>query len=329
MKIVTHWPKKPVMWVIEQNHCPVCGQWGATCDGKRIKCLSCGHQANGVSWSESFPSGPKSKRTLYVSVPFTWNMPAVKRLVCSKNMFWTHSVIGGPGAYLCLHYYPDFLQGIPNVEVRDFYPGVLQRVNPQATRTTTGCIRQCRFCGIGMGIIEPGGFRPLDEWLDRPVLTDNNLLAAPLGHFDRVIDRLKKWEWCDFEQGLDPRLLTDYHAQRIAEIANPIVRLSLDSSDLHVQGTWVTAFEALRRAGITKHQIRSYVLIGFDTGPEEAWERCRWVENYGVKALPMWYHRLDTLKHNIVTQEQAALGWTDYERRRICQFFYWHKEAIA
>jgi hypothetical protein len=266
-------------------------------------------------------------RDLYISVPFTWNMPGVRRLIRQRSTEWDRAVIGGPGVYLCLHYYPDFLQGIPNVEVRDSYPGVLQRVNWYATRTTAGCVRNCAFCGIGCGLIEPGGFRIIPNYPDRPVFADNNILAAPERHFEVVITLVRKWEWCDFEQGLDPRLLTDYHAKLIAKIANPVVRLSLDSNSPASIVDWEKAYEALRRAGITKHQIRSYVLIGYRTGPEEAWERCKFVEKHGADALPMWYHRLDALKHNIVTPEQAALGWTDYERRRISQFYYWHKEA--
>ncbi len=33
------------------NHCPQCGAWSATCDGKTIKCLQCGLEAPGVSWT--------------------------------------------------------------------------------------------------------------------------------------------------------------------------------------------------------------------------------------------------------------------------------------
>lgn len=92
---------------------------------------------------------------------------------------------------------------------------------------------------------------------------------------------------------------------------------------------WEQAFDRLRSAGVTKKSIRSYALIAFDSDPAEAWERCKWIEAHGIKPLPMWFHRLDALAHNVVTPEQTALGWTDYERRRIMQWFYQHKEAVA
>ena len=222
--------------------------------------------------SSRWPKRPTTwiaDRVLYISVPFTWNMPGIRRLLRSSSYLWDNVVIGGPGVYLTLHYSPGFLDGIPCVKVGDSYPGVLQRVNPLATRTTTGCLFQCVFCGVGNGVIEPGGFRELPDWPDLPVITDNNLLAASEKHFDRVIDRLKlsgvgngviepggfrelpDWPdlpvitdnnllaasekhfdrvidrlkligWADFEQGLDPRLLTDYHAGRSPRYQTPL-----------------------------------------------------------------------------------------------------------
>jgi len=175
--------------------------------------------------SSRWPKRPTTwiaDRVLYISVPFTWNMPGIRRLLRSSSYLWDNVVIGGPGVYLTLHYSPGFLDGIPCVKVGDSYPGVLQRVNPLATRTTTGCLFQCVFCGVGNGVIEPGGFRELPDWPDLPVITDNNLLAASEKHFDRVIDRLKLIGWADFEQGLDPRLLTDYHAGRSPRYQTPL-----------------------------------------------------------------------------------------------------------
>ena len=90
----------------------------------------------------------------------------------------------------------------------------------------------------------------------------------------------------------------------------------------------MSAFEILRSAGIPKYRIRSYCLIGFDDDPGEARGRCEWVEIFGVKALPMWFHELDAMSPNIVTDKQKALGWNDYERRKIMQWFYQHREAV-
>lgn len=253
---------------------------------------------------------------LYISIPFTWNLPSVYAQLTQASWIWDDVVVGGPAVELM----PDYFMALPWVEVRHDMPGILQRINPQATRTTTGCPNRCGFCGIGCGKIEAGGFKELDDWPDLPIICDNNLLAASIKHFDRVIDRLKVHGWADFNQGLDCRLLNEHHAQRLSQINKPIVRLALDS--IKQQEQWETAFNKLRNAGIQKKKIRSYALVGFKDTPDEAWERCRWIESHHINVLPMWYHSLDQLQVNTVTQNQTELGWNEHERTRIMGWFY-------
>lgn len=253
---------------------------------------------------------------LYVSIPFTWELPIVRKYIG----FYPHVWVGGPAIELMPNYFAD----LEHVDVGTaIQPDVLQRMNPLATRTTAGCIRHCRFCGVGERRIEGGGFRELPDWPDLPIIADNNLLAASLDHFDKVLNRLEHWQWADFEQGLDARLLTEYHAERIARLRKPTVRLALDS--IAFQESWQIAYERLRAAGIAKQNIRSYALIGFDSDPGEAWSRCKWIESLGVDALPMWFHELDALKLNQVTDKQKKLGWNEYERQKIMGWFYKHR----
>ena len=259
-------------------------------------------------------------RTALVSIPFTWTLPGVRERLSRGSLLWDRAIVGGPAVDLIPGYFAD----MPYVTEGRSLVGALQLVNPMATRTTIGCPNKCRFCGIGQGLIEPGSFRELAEWPDLPILVDNNLFAASEAHFDRVMDRLERWGWCDFNQGVDCRLLNSHHAERIARVKRPVVRLALDS--IAHADSWETAFGRLRSAGVAKNSIRSYALIGFKTGPDEAWARCRWIEGHGVKALPMWFHSLTAMESNVVTPEQSALGWTDAERMRIMQWFYQHRD---
>ena len=152
--------------------------------------------------------------TLYISVPFTWNLPAVRNELQQGSWFWKRAQVGGPAVDLM----PDYLADIPNVTVGGSMENVLQRINPDATRTTLGCIRKCAFCGIGTGKIEPGGFRELEDWPDGPIVCDNNLLAASDAHIEKVCFRLKQYGWADFNQGLDVRLMTPERAKLLASI---------------------------------------------------------------------------------------------------------------
>jgi len=261
-------------------------------------------------------------RTLYASVPFTWELPAVEAMLKQRSIEWDQAIVGGPAVRLL----PGHFSQVPDVIEGDDYPGVLQIVNPMATRTTLGCVRDCAFCGVRR--LE-GRFRELDDWPDLPIICDNNLLAASDRHFKKVITRLEKHKNVEFSFGLDCRLLTAERAQMIAglkSIKKRGIRIALDNPNY--AGDWLRAVDTLRAAGVAKRNIASFALIGFNTGPVEAWGRCKWIEKHGVRALPVWFHALDAFQKNIVTRNQCCLGWTDYERRRIMQWFYQHKKAI-
>lgn len=268
-----------------------------------------------------WPKGPTrwiEDRTLFVSVPFTWNLPDVRAELLQRDFRWDTARVGGPAVDLL----PDYLAGLEHVAVGGEMPGVLQRVNPQATRTTLGCPNKCGFCGIGRGLIEPGGFRELDDWPDLPIICDNNLLAATEAHLERVMARLAVHGWADFNQGLDARLMTPEKARLIAGIGQPLCRMALDAP---ATDAVATAIEMLRSAGVAKARIRVYCLIGYDSGPDEAWRRCEWVEAQGIKAYPMWFHGLGGLEWNAVTDEQRDLGWDDPERKAIFGWYYQHR----
>ena len=259
-------------------------------------------------------------RTLFISIPFTWLLPEIADQARQTSIFWDKIVVGGPAVQLL----PKFFDSMAWVTVGDYAEGVLQLFNPDATRTTVGCVRRCKWCAVPT--LEPF-FAERKDWPDRPVIIDNNLLAASSTHFDKVIERLVLWQRADFDQGLDARLLKRHHARQFKRIRKPMIRLALD--DKAYENEWGVAYEKLRAAGIAKSNIRSYVLCGFDDNPDDAWARCRFVESMGVKPLPMWFHALDTMQHNVVTEPQIALGWTDFERRKIMQWSYHHKRAVA
>ena len=275
----------------------------------------------------AFPRGSTrwlgEQGTLFVSVPFTWNLPTLRRLLNNADIYVDHIVVGGPAIRLMPRYFED----CPwiTTDLGDL-PGVMQKVNPYATKTSTGCVRTCEFCAVPK---TEGALKELDDWPDLPIITDNNLLACSLPHFDRVMDRLENHQGVDFNQGLDARLLTQYHAERIAllKIAKRGVRLALDNASIQSVDTWSTAYAYLRMSGVARRNISSYALIGFDSDPPEAWARCLLIEKTKSRVLPMWFHELDAMKANQVTEKQKALGWDDYERRRIMQWFYQHKKA--
>jgi len=255
-------------------------------------------------------------RTLYVSVPFTWLLPAVKTMLAQRDFLWDKAIVGGPAVRLI----PTYLEGLRDttIDLGDC-PGVLQRVNPEATKSTTGCVRKCKFCSVPD---TEGALVELDDWPDLPVICDNNILAASNAHFDRVCDRLELQDWSDF-QGIDARLLSTHHAARLAGLPSCIVRLAYDSPTVRRQ--WDRAFGILLGAGFPKSRVRSYVLCGFGHSPESAWAICEYIKSCGARPLPQWYHPLDAMTYNAVLPCHREHGWDEKERDRIMQYYYKHR----
>lgn len=242
--------------------------------------------------------------TEYISFPFSWEFYQWTQEY-QPSCIYNRTIIGGGAVTIS----PDWTP--PGVEIGEPIPGAYKKHSPLFTRTTEGCIRRCGFCAVPK--IE-GEFRELAEWEAKPLVIDNNILASSKKHFDKVIDSLKEIKNIDFNQGLDARLLTKYHAERLAEIGAKS-RLAFDS--IAYEKDFLRAYQILRDAGIPKRLISVYVLIGFKDNPEDALNRLTTVNNLGIKPFPMRYQPIDTKKKNSFISE----NWTHKELQRYVR--YW------
>lgn len=251
--------------------------------------------------------------TAFVSVPFTWNLPQVySRCVFLREQGYRVRA-GGPAASLI----PDYLAGVAEIGGK---VNALRHHNPDATFTSRGCVRKCSFCAVPR--IEPD-FVELDEWEPKPIICDNNLLACSRSHFDKVIDSLRGLKGIDFNQGLDARLLTDYHIGRITELDFSLIRLAWD--DIGLERQIMRSIERLNRAGVHKKKIRVYVLMGYEDTPEDARYRLDTLRNLGIFPNPQRYQPLDALVKNGYVNE--ANGWTDRLLRKYVNYYsrlIWH-----
>ncbi len=244
-------------------------------------------------------------RTAYLSVPFTWGLQRAHQRASMLSAEGYYVRAGGPAVDLM----PDYLQDVAWIGGADV--DALPHHNPAAVFTSRGCIRRCPFCAVWR--VE-GELRELPAWEPRPIVCDNNLLACSRAHFDKVIDSLKPLKDIDFNQGLDARLLTPYHAGRLAEL-DCMVRLAWD--DTNLGNAFMTAFERLRKAGFPKRRIRVYVLVGYRDTPEDALFRLRTVHNMGLVPNPMRYNSLDAL----VRDQYVPAGWTDRQLAAYVRYF--------
>jgi len=252
-----------------------------------------------VEWTEG--------RTAFLSVVFSWNLQEAYQRACFWRAMGYRVMAGGPA----VAFNPVFLSDVALIP--QHYPIIaLPYHNLNATRTTIGCPRKCPFCIVP---VTEGEFREIQHWTPRPIICDNNFLAASRRHFDRTVDRLKPSTGVDFNQGLDARLLTAYHAQRLAELDLRCVRLAWDH--ISMESAFMTAFERLIMAGIPSSMIRAYVLIGFKDDPADALYRLETIRRLGAWPNPMRYQPLDAKERN----SYVGPNWTDAELKRFMR--YW------
>jgi len=253
-------------------------------------------------------------KTAYISVVFTWHLKSAKD-AATELLHKGYTVhIGGPAAVLNADYFDDIPATVNLMSsLVDTDRDVVFKHNPNATFTSRGCVRRCPFCAVPR--IE-GDLIELSEWPVRRIICDNNLLACSQTHFDDVIDKLKGVPKVDFNQGLDARLLTKHHAQRLTEL-DCLIRLAWD--DTAYESRFNRAYSILMNAGIPAKKIQVYVLIGYNDTPDDALYRLRTVWSRGSFPNPMRYQPLDALKKNSYVGD----SWTDEELKRYTR--YWSR----
>lgn len=250
----------------------------------------------------------KIGKTLYLSIPFTWLLPSVEIIAAQHK---GKTIIGGPAVNLM----PDYFLENKKIKTEKTFPiSPLCFHNPLATFTTRGCPNKCEYCAVPK--IE-GDLIELKDWEPKPIICDNNLLAASRKHFDKVIDKIKIFQLIDFNQGLDARLFTPYIAERITELKHSKLRFACDNQKR--KSVVAKAIKIARSAGLK--DISVYVLIGYKDTPDEALDRLTFVRDY-LKVIPnpMRFQPLDSLKKD----SYVADNWTNYLLKKYMN--YWARQ---
>lgn len=245
----------------------------------------------------------------FLSVVFSWKLPAAFQRAAWLKAQGYSVVVGGPAAYIN----PSYFDGVASVQMWDKEVVVMH--NPEATFTSRGCIRKCPFCIVPK---TEGHLVELADWPVRPIVCDNNLLACSNQHFDSVMDKLSPLVNIDFNQGLDARLLTPYHAGRLAALHTKVIRLAWD--DVASEDQFLRAVDLLLSAGIRPQKVTVYCLIGYKDTPEDALYRLNKTKSMGLLPFPMRYQPLNTPRRNAYIGEH----WTDRELKRFSR--YWSKQ---
>ena len=233
-----------------------------------------------------------------------------------------------------VHYLPaDTLKGGTGYDLTTELPSEVEACRPDYSLypdwkaaigfTTRGCIRQCPFCVVPR---KEGNIRIVGDlysfWQGQRdvILLDNNLTAAPMEHFKRILEQcIKHKVRVDFSQGLDLRLTTTDHTALLA-------RVSLMNQIHFAWDRPEDEYSILRGLGAVHakmpySRIMVYVLIGYDTTPEQDLYRVQTLRRLGIDPFVMPYRKRDLYQRRFArwVNHKAifkSVDWRDYGKQQ-------------
>lgn len=158
-------------------------------------------------------------------------------------------------------------------EIENSFPDYsLYRSNEYAMGfTTRGCIRECEFCMVPRKegrLHVVGDIYAFWDGQKRLRLLDNNLTAAPIAHFEKIMEQIRQHGIIvDISQGLDARIIRREHCLSLKGIKiEKQLRFAWDSMDQEEQilHGLNLVFEYFK-----PYRVMVFVLIGYNTTPEE------------------------------------------------------------
>lgn len=207
-----------------------------------------------------------------------------------------NAVIGGTGI--------DFYNRLPK-EIEDATPSysLYPDCNYHLGFSMKGCRFNCKFCCVPKKEGRPYNYNTIDEILINPnggnrlMLLDNDYFGGTewKANLLRIIEL--KLKVC-FVQGLNIRILTDEQAELLAKCDYRNLKFNkkyltfawdrFNDGKLIMQG-----IERCNKAGIPNGHLQFFVLIGFDTTPEQDMERVMTLANLGCMPFVMPYNKAD------------------------------------
>ena len=260
-----------------------------------------------VEWEDA-----ERPRTVNISVVFSWDA----QRAFSRAVWWRQQGyevrVGGPGVFTFA--VRRMFDGL--AEVGGDLDGTVVRHNPSATFSSRGCPVGCSFCIVPA--MEGKEIIPIDNFIPRPVLCDNNLSAMPEDWQDEVIDRYRRTETplLDANSGFEPLTFDQTVLRRWEAIYEGPWRYAYDETS---EGPDVERVCKML-ADYKPNQKRVYVLIGnepFDACMERIQEVIAW------GAEP---HAQPEMKLNAMTREP----WEKYDwtRRRLRAVARWTNQWV-
>jgi 5S rRNA maturation endonuclease (ribonuclease M5) len=198
--------------------------------------------------------------------------------------------------------------------------------------TMRGCRFRCKFCVVPQKEGKPYEENTIDEiWQQRGsnfiVLLDNDFFGNPA--WQKRIDEIKQCQLTvNFSQGLNIRIITEEQTVALASVKfsniNKTAKQVHFAWDQFGKGTERLIDQGIKRvtdAGIKPSQMAFYVLIGFNTTPEQDLYRVEKLRDYGCDPYVMPFDKSDPYQQKFArwVNHKAifkSVRWEEYRRSR-------------
>jgi hypothetical protein len=196
--------------------------------------------------------------------------------------------------------------------------------------TMRGCRFRCKFCVVPEKEGRPKTDDTIDDiWTNRNsdfvVLLDNDFFGNPEWR-ERIAEIRKHDLRVNFSQGLNIRIITEEQCRALASVKF----WNLRATKRQVHFAWDrfqdeklidAGIARVQAAGIKAWQMAFYVLIGFDTTPEQDLYRVTKLRDLGCDPYAMPYDRHDLYQQRFkrwVNRKQLfkSVKWEDYKGSR-------------
>ncbi len=201
-------------------------------------------------------------------------------------------------------------------------------------RATKGCTRNCKFCDVNKickNYIDKYPIQPIINYIkekfgekrDIIFFDDNTLISSK---FNQIVNELKesgfyknaklsrKQRACDFNQGLDLRLLTEEKLRLILTLCLRPIRFAFD--DIKIINLFKDKILKIIKSGI--RNISVYVLYNYNDTPKDFYQRLlisiEFNKNYNsrISSFPMKY-----VPNNQTNRKYIGENWTKRKLRGV------------
>ena len=254
---------------------------------------------------------------VYVSCLFQDNADLARGIV---SMYPDSEVIlGGSGFYNKDDLHNDlFTRTIP-IEAQKVIPdySLYPTMDYDIGFTTRGCFRNCPFCIVKAKEGNIHKWQHISEFHDpkhkEVHLLDNNIYGIKDWFFENTDYVIENGLKLKVHPGFDIRIITDEIATQLKRVkwGSNMLNFAWDNFSEKDEAKVIRGIDILKNAGFNlRSKIGFYVLVGFNTTPEQDLYRCEKLKSMGVNAFVMQYTKTPFTKHLARWSNRRQLYWS-------------------